>query len=135
MQNYWPGRSLSPSRGGKKTTDHPPIYPTGVASPGALDDRQWRIYELVVRRFFATLADDAVVESTRIDLDINREPFFLRGSRIVEPGWMAYYPYTRQKDAEVPALAPGDPAAWWTSTWTHVRRSLLRGTAKAPSLS
>ncbi len=100
---------LSPSRGSKKTTDHPPIHPTEVVpSAGALDDRKRRIYELIVRRFFATLADDAVVESTRIDLDVNNEPFFVRGQRVVEAGWMAFYPYTRQKDSEVPHVAKGD---------------------------
>ena len=76
--------------------------------PGVLDDRKQRIYELIVRRFFATLADDAVMESTRIDLDVNDEPFFVRGQRVVDAGWMAYYPYTRQKDSEVPHVAKGD---------------------------
>ncbi len=101
---------LQPSRGGKKTTDHPPIYPTGAARREALDDRKWKVYELVVRRFLATLADDAVSESNRIDFDIDAEPFFLRGSRILKPGWLAYYPYSRQKDAELPHLTEGDRA-------------------------
>lgn len=101
---------LSPSRGKKKTTDHPPIYPTGVPPKGALDDRARKVYELVVRRFFATLADDAVSESNRIDLDINGEPFFVRGSRITHAGWLAYYPYARQKDAELPNLVEGQEA-------------------------
>jgi len=99
---------LSPSRGKKKTTDHPPIYPTAVLPQGALDDRAHRIYELVVRRFFATLAEDARSESTRIDLDVDGEPFVVRGTRVVEPGWMAYYPYARQKDTEVPRLVEGE---------------------------
>lgn len=102
---------LTSSRGNKKTTDHPPIYPTGAARRAALDDRSWRLYELVVRRFFATIADDAMSESNRIDLAIDAEPFFLRGSRVVSPGWLAYYPYARQKDTELPDLAEGDQVA------------------------
>ncbi|HZK49464.1 MAG TPA: DNA topoisomerase I [Thermoleophilia bacterium] len=101
---------LSPSRGKKKTTDHPPIYPTGAARHGALDDRARKVYELVVRRFFATLADDAISESNRIDLDIDGEPFFVRGSRVTYAGWLAFYPYSRQKDAELPDLAEGQEA-------------------------
>ncbi len=101
-------QKLEPSRGSKRTTDHPPIYPTGAVRKGQLGDREWRIYELVTRRFLATLADDALSESNRIDLDIDAEPFFLRGSRVVSPGWLAYYPYSRQKDAELPKLAQGD---------------------------
>lgn len=99
---------LTPSRGSKKTTDHPPIYPTGLPGRGQLKEREQRIYELVVRRFLATLADDAVSESTRVDFGIDSEPFFLRGSRVVVPGWFAYYPYARQRDTELPAFASGD---------------------------
>ena len=45
--------------------------------PGPPGARRWttasgRLYELVVRRFFATLADDALSESNRIDLDHRR---------------------------------------------------------------
>jgi DNA topoisomerase-1 len=101
---------LTPSRGKKRTTDHPPIYPTGVPPKGALDDRGEKVYELVARRFFATLADDAVSESNRIDLDIDGEPFFVRGSRVTSPGWLAFYPYSRQKDTELPHLSEGQEA-------------------------
>jgi DNA topoisomerase-1 len=100
--------SLHPSRGDKRTTDHPPIYPTGAPQRGQLGDRDWRIYELVVRRFMATLADEAVTESNRVDLDLDGEPFFARGSRVVKAGWLEYYPYSRQKDLELPLLEKGD---------------------------
>ena len=100
--------AFHPSRGDKRTTDHPPIYPTGSPKPGELGEREWRIYELVVRRFLATLADDAVMESARVDLLISGEPFVARGSRVVTPGWLDYYPYGRQKEAELPFLKEDD---------------------------
>jgi DNA topoisomerase I len=100
--------TLTPSRGDKRTTDHPPIYPTGAPRRGELGDREWRVYELVVRRFMATLADDAQMESNRIDLTISDEPFFARGNRVVSPGWLEYYTYSRQKDSELPLLAVDD---------------------------
>lgn len=103
-------QSLTPSRGDKRTTDHPPIYPTGAPDKGELGDREWRLYELVARRFMATLADDAQMESNRIDLALSGEPFFARGSRVVEAGWMDFYPYGRQKDLELPLLHAGDSA-------------------------
>ena len=53
------GDKLSPTRGKRETTDHPPIYPTGYASKKALRDDQWKIYQLVVRRFLATLSGPA----------------------------------------------------------------------------
>ena len=101
-------QALHPSRGDKRTTDHPPIYPTGSPRKGELSDRDWRIYELVARRFMATLADDAVMESNRVDLAVGREPFVSRGSRVVHAGWFEYYPYSRQKDLELPLLNKDD---------------------------
>jgi len=100
--------ALHPSRGDKRTTDHPPIYPTGALRRGEVGDREWRLYELVARRFLATLADDAVMESNRIDLVLSGEPFFARGNRVVSAGWLDYYPYGRQKDSELPLLHKDD---------------------------
>src|SRR3954447_1228729 len=45
------GGQLTPTRGKKETTDHPPIYPTQAIHPGALEGPKKRVYELVVRRF------------------------------------------------------------------------------------
>lgn len=100
--------ALHPSRGDKRTTDHPPIYPTGSPARHELGDREWRLYELVVRRFMATLADEAVMESNRVDILLSGEPFVARGNRVVEAGWYEYYPYTRQKDLELPELHKDD---------------------------
>ncbi|MBA2712671.1 MAG: DNA topoisomerase I, partial [Rubrobacteraceae bacterium] len=50
---------LSPTRGKKETTDHPPIYPTGPASKESMRDDRWKVYQLVVRRFLATLSTQA----------------------------------------------------------------------------
>ena len=99
---------LTPTRGKKQTTDHPPIYPVGVPGPGDLkDDAHWKIWFLVARRFLATLGDEAVSESNRLDLSIGDEPFVVSGSRIVKEGWLAWYPYSRSKDDEVPRLEEG----------------------------
>jgi DNA topoisomerase-1 len=100
--------TLQPSRGDKRTTDHPPIYPTGSPRRGELGDREWRLYELVARRFMATLADDAVMESNRVDIALSGEPFVARGNRVVHAGWFEYYPYSRQKDLELPLLEKDD---------------------------
>ncbi|PIW22295.1 MAG: hypothetical protein COW32_05340 [Candidatus Aquicultor secundus] len=101
-------KELKPTRGKKFATDHPPIHPTGVAKKDELDAQEWKIYELVVRRFYATLAPIATSESMRIDIDTNGEPFFARGSRVVNEGWLKYYPYSRKKDEELPAAQQGD---------------------------
>ncbi len=56
----------------------------------------------------ATLADDAVMESNRVDVSLSGEPFVARGNRVVSAGWFEYYPYSRQKDLELPLLHEGD---------------------------
>src|SRR2546427_138670 len=54
---------IVPSRGRTEATDHPPIYPVqGAGRDKVKRDDHWRIYELVVRRFFATVAPNAVAE-------------------------------------------------------------------------
>ena len=63
---------------------------------------------MIARRFMATLADEAQMESNRIDLTLRDEPFFARGSRVLHAGWMDYYSYGRQKDSELPLLQAGD---------------------------
>ncbi|MDO8885783.1 DNA topoisomerase I, partial [Candidatus Oleimmundimicrobium sp.] len=105
---------IVPTRGKKKTTDHPPIHPTGVANEEDLKPQEWKIYQLVVRRFLATLAPPASMESARIDISIecpalkHSEPFFLQGSRIVDEGWLKFYSYGRKKDEDIPHLSEGD---------------------------
>lgn len=101
-------KELKPTRGKKKTTDHPPIHPTGVAKKEQFSAQEWKVYELVARRFLATLAPPAQVETKRIDIDVNGEPFFLRGSVIRQAGWQRYYPYGQQKEEQLPELTKGD---------------------------
>jgi DNA topoisomerase I len=103
---------LEPTRGKKQTTDHPPIYPTQALDPATLSDSQHRkVYELVVRRFLATFADPSVSESTRADIEAGSETYFVRGSVLVEPGFLAVYPYMRSKDEEIPKLEEGQELA------------------------
>ncbi len=99
---------LIPSRGKMRTTDHPPIHPTGVAKKSKLDSQSWKIYELIVRRFFATLAEDAQVASTRVEIDINGEGFVAKGQTIVKRGWLEFYPYSKVKEEELPGMNKGD---------------------------
>ncbi len=101
-------KELKPTRGKKEATDHPPIHPTGAADPGSMDPAIYKIYELVSRRFMATLADESESQSTRVDIDCGGEPFFIRGRTILKEGWLKYYIYSRKKDEEIPILNDGD---------------------------
>src|ERR671933_75088 len=99
---------LSPTRGKKETTDHPPIYPTGRATKGALRDDQWKIYQLVVRRFLATLSGPARTLRTTMRLESGGEPLTTSGTVVTEEGWLGVYPYGRRADEELPSLNEGE---------------------------
>src|SRR5215210_4981097 len=98
---------LSPTRGKKETTDHPPIYPTGRATKGALRDGQWKIYQLIVRRFLATLSAPAKSLRTTVRLESGGEPLISGGTVVTQEGWLAVYPYGRKPDEEMPSLSEG----------------------------
>src|ERR687894_32003 len=102
------GGELSPTRGKKETTDHPPIYPTGYAPREALRDDQWKVYQLVVRRFLATLSGPARTLRTTLRFESGGEPLTTSGTVVTDEGWLGVYPYGRRADEELPALNEGD---------------------------
>ncbi|HJJ55194.1 MAG TPA: DNA topoisomerase, partial [Methanocorpusculum sp.] len=76
-----------PTRGKKETTDHPPIYPTGAATHTDIEDPvTWKLYEFVIRRFFATLCTDAEWETMKVNLSAAAEPYTATGGRLIVPG-------------------------------------------------
>jgi len=98
----------APTSGDKETTDHPPIYPTSLATRDELTDDEWQVYELVVRRFFATLAPPAEWEHVRATFDIAGDKYKANGKRLLDAGYHAYYPYFGTDENRLPELAKGD---------------------------
>jgi DNA topoisomerase-1 len=94
-----------PTEGNEETTDHPPIHPTGeIPSASALGDDEATIYELVVRRFFATVADPAEWEHLRVTTAVDEHRLKANGKRLVESGYHAVYPYFDTSENHVPDL-------------------------------
>ncbi|MFH1391390.1 MAG: DNA topoisomerase I [Candidatus Diapherotrites archaeon] len=100
--------TLTPSRGKKETKDHPPIYPVTAASKEKLSERHWKIYELIVRRFLATLGDDAKTENQSVEIMLGKEPFVAKGQRIIDPGWKELYPYSTISEVILPPMEEGE---------------------------
>ncbi|MCK5659951.1 MAG: DNA topoisomerase I [Methanosarcinales archaeon] len=100
-------KPLTPTRGKKETTDHPPIHPAAFVKKSALKEDEWKIYELIVRRFFATFATPAVWETMALRIDVNSELFKTNGARLVDAGWRWYYPYFKSDDRILPPLSEG----------------------------
>lgn len=118
------GRSY-PTRGKKQTTDHPPIHPVG-APKSELSGAKKKVYELIVRRFLATLAKDAVAETIDATFDIKNEIFEAHGYKLVEPNWKAIYPYFNKKDIKLPDMKPSEMV-------TLTKINVKEDTTKPPS--
>lgn len=100
-------RRKTPTQGKKSSTDHPPIHPAGAATPEQLGEN-WKVYELVVRRFLATLSPDAEWMTMKINLTASKEGYTSTGSRLKEAGWRTVYTYSDAKDSILPVVKPGE---------------------------
>ena len=98
---------LKATRGKQETTDHPPIYPTGVGDPDKMRPEEWKLYNLIARRFLATLSEQPVIEGTKVTLDAGGQTFTASGDVLVKPGYRAIYPYGSKKDEQLPAISVG----------------------------
>ncbi|PXF50570.1 MAG: DNA topoisomerase I [Candidatus Methanophagaceae archaeon] len=103
-------KQLKPTAGKKKTTDHPPIHPVSVIARDKLDKDEWKVYELVVRRFLATLSDAAKWEDTAVKVELGGEELEAKGHELKQPGFLAVYPYQKKEKeiSKLPALREGE---------------------------
>lgn len=99
--------SLKPNEGKKTDPAHPAIYPTGVA-PKGLTGRDKKVYDLIVKRFFAVFGDAATRETLTVTLDVAEEPFIAKGTLTLKPGWHELYqPYVKLKETQLPQMERG----------------------------
>ncbi|MBI5226725.1 DNA topoisomerase I [Candidatus Micrarchaeota archaeon] len=98
-----------PNNGPKDDPAHPAIHPTGE-KPGRIGVPQAKLYDLIVKRFLATLAPEAKRIKMNVVLHLGQEDYAAQGARTVEPGWHAFYaPYTKVEEVTLPALTEGNP--------------------------
>jgi len=102
---------IEPTAGDNETTDHPPIHPTGeLPSPSDLSEDEWEVYELVVRRFLATVADPAEWEHLRVVARVGGDDGLdlkANGKRLLDPGYHDVYPYYNASESFVPDVEEG----------------------------
>jgi DNA topoisomerase I len=100
---------LAPNEGRMMDPAHPAIYPTGVAPRQKLGGLEFKVYDLIVKRFLATFGDPAVSRCTDVAIDVNGHVFKAEGRTPVYEGWMIFYmPYVRIERRELPELRKGD---------------------------
>ncbi|UNQ72917.1 DNA topoisomerase [Infirmifilum sp. NZ] len=105
-------KGFTPTRGRDDDKAHPPIHPTRQASKAAivkaLGEKAWRVYELVVRHFLATLSEKAQVERQKVVVKLGELELTAEGRRIVYPGFYYVYYYARPQEKPLPYLVEGD---------------------------
>jgi DNA topoisomerase-1 len=100
---------IEPTAGDEETTDHPPIHPTGeIPAKEDLSEDEWEIFELVVRHFFATVAEPAEWEHLKVVADANGCLLKANGKRLVEPGYHEVYPYRSTAENHLPDVEEGE---------------------------
>ncbi|MHB1707990.1 MAG: DNA topoisomerase I [Thermoplasmataceae archaeon] len=99
---------IVPSRGRTEAMDHPPIYPVNAVKKGVLKGDYAKIYELILRRFLATLYIAGEREIKEALITVGEHNFKTRGVRITNPGWLELYPYRRIEEFYHPDLERGE---------------------------
>ncbi len=99
---------MYPRQGKKKDEAHPAIYPTGESSSG-LSKQERKIYDLIVKRFFAVFGKPAKRRTLTLTLDVDGYAFTAKSKVTVERNWFELYdPYVRVEEAELPELEEGE---------------------------
>ncbi len=75
-----------------KVSDHHAIIPTeGYVNFSAFNDKERKIYDLVIKRFLAVLFPAFEYEQLTLRAKIGEEHFVARGKTILNPGWKEVY--------------------------------------------
>ncbi|AWR97748.1 DNA topoisomerase I [Acidianus sulfidivorans JP7] len=97
-------------QGIKDDPAHPAIYPTGIVPKKQLSEDEWKVYELIVRRFLASISVDAILEKQKIYLNfINNDiEFVLQLQKLINKGWLDIYPYRNIESEDIVNVNKGD---------------------------
>ncbi len=123
-KRYLPAEPVA-HKGGKTNTRvqdaHEAIRPTDVLRrpddlKEYLDSRQFKLYQLIWRRFVASQMTPAVFETTKVDFDLGRFVFRATGSRVLFDGYHVLYHEAHEPEEgktledlpPIPPLAQGD---------------------------
>ncbi len=99
---------LKPNEGKKEDPAHPAIHPTGEV-PKKLEGQDAKLYDLIVKRFFAVFGKDAIRQTNTIEIDVNHHKFILKGTLTIEKNWHELYePYLKFEEIQLPKLDKGE---------------------------
>ncbi len=89
-----------------KVTDHHAIIPTGVI-PNGLSDLEYKVYDLIARRFIAAFYPDCKYSTTTVLGDIDGIEFKATGKEILDAGWREVYLEERGERREERDISEG----------------------------
>ncbi len=69
-----------------------------------LDPRQFKLYNLIWRRFIACQMNPAILDATKVDIQANEYTFRANGSTVKFDGWLKVYP-NKLKENILPSLS------------------------------
>ena len=108
LKVYDVNKKLIPKEGRKDDPAHPAITPTGEISK-KLEGQEFKVYDLIVKRFLAVFGTDALKQTTKILIDINKNSFELKATQILEKNWLEFYePYSKNEDVILPEVKKDD---------------------------
>ena len=100
---------LVPNEGRMTDPAHPAIYPTGVTPQQKLSGLEFKVYDLIVRRFLAAFGDPAVTRHINVTIDVGGYIFKAEDMTLTYEGWRVFYkPYVRFNQRNLPKLHKGD---------------------------
>ena len=95
----------------KKVSDHHAIMPTEQpVMVGAFSDSEFKIYDLVLKRFLAVLLPPYIYKKTTIKAKVNQETFTTSGKIEIQSGWQQIYNHdnTEQFEQVLPLMKEND---------------------------
>ena len=121
-----------------KVTDHHAIIPTGV-NPTNLTADEWKVYDLVAKRFIANFYPDCQISTTTVMGEVEKIEFKANGKQILSPGWRMVYDKEKSEEANdeektLPAFTKGEHGPhtpdlaekWTTAPKPYTEATLLR---------
>lgn len=117
QSNYGEEYAIAQVRTEKKTENiqdaHECIRPTDVfKTPYSIKDSlsrdEFKLYQLIWKRYVASLMKEALFETLKVELESNREVFRTNGNSLLFDGFLKVYEYSGEKDTVLPHLEMGD---------------------------
>uniref|UniRef100_A0A7S1THE9 DNA topoisomerase n=1 Tax=Compsopogon caeruleus TaxID=31354 RepID=A0A7S1THE9_9RHOD len=103
--------NIAMPKSGVDVGDHPPITPVRCSDEREVGSSEhWRLYELIVRHFLATVSPDATYIQKRATVTTRAgdERFLVSGRVVVNPGWTSVTGTAGLSDEPFPDLQKGD---------------------------